>query len=208
MNKRIMAFLLVIAVCFVSGTLYSQDQVSAPVFKDGDTWLFNIARETTATSTASTHGTYEVKFEQGKLRLFSINGDQREEMTISPDGPSQGLLLLLGRSEQRPVLKFPFSVGQKWSYDYEITPTGERRRRRRSVEVDVAGIESVNTSAGSFKAYKLLVNESWSTGSNVGGTTSTYFYSPDTGSMIKRSTQNARNPATVETELIKFTPGR
>jgi hypothetical protein len=159
-------------------------------------------------STLSTHGMYELKFTKGNLKLFDVNGDQRDEMTITSDGPAQGLLALVGKSEQRPILRFPFSVGQKWTYQYKITSPGERRPHNRSVEVNVAGIETVSTPAGIFKAYKLQTRESWLSGrSNVGGTESTYFYSPDTGSMIKRSTQNIRNPATVETELIKFTPG-
>jgi hypothetical protein len=208
MDKRLFLFVFAVVVFFRVGTVFSQDQVPAPAFKEGDTWLFNIARETSASSTLSTHGMYELKFTKGNLKLYEVNGDQRDEMTITSDGPAQGLLALVGKSEQRPILKFPFSVGQKWTYQYRITSPGERRPHNRSVEVNVAGIETVSTSAGVFKAYKLQTRESWLSGrSNVGGTESTYFYSPDTGSMIKRSTQNIRNPATVETELIKFTPG-
>ncbi len=74
----------------------------------------------------------------------------------------------------------------------------------------IAGMEQVTTPAGSFKAYKLTRSESWTVGSirgSRGGSTTTYFYSPETRSIIKSSNVSENNPGTVETELIKFTPG-
>jgi hypothetical protein len=73
-------------------------------------------------------------------------------------------------------------------------------------------MEQVTTPAGSFKAYKLIKSESWSTTGRGGGTgggssTTTYFYSPETRSIVKLSIASENNPGTVETELIKFTPG-
>ena len=71
-------------------------------------------------------------------------------------------------------------------------------------------MEQVTTSAGSFKVYKLIRSESWTVGSRFGGrgsSTTTYFYSPETRSIVKSSSVNDNNPGTVETELIKFTPG-
>jgi hypothetical protein len=68
----------------------------------------------------------------------------------------------------------------------------------------------VTTSAGTFKAYKLVKSATWSTGRGgrgQGGLTETYFYSPETRSIVKSSSLNDNNPATIETELIKFTPG-
>jgi len=73
----------------------------------------------------------------------------------------------------------------------------------------IAGMEQVTTPDGSFKAYKLTRSESWTVGSIRvrGDTTTTYFYSPETRSIIKSSNVSENNPGTVETELIKFTPG-
>jgi len=101
---------------------------------------------------------------------------------------------------------------KKWTFQYETTPAGLPRAQRRSVEVNVAEMEQVTTPAGSFKAYKLVRSESWSTTGRGGGgrantATTTYFYSPETRSIVKSSSLNDNNPGTVETELIKFTPG-
>jgi hypothetical protein len=76
-------------------------------------------------------------------------------------------------------------------------------------------MEQVTTPAGAFKAYKLVKSENWSTSGPRGGkgggstnsSTTTYFYSPETRSIVKSSNVNDKNPGTVETELIKFTPG-
>ena len=67
-------------------------------------------------------------------------------------------------------------------------------------------MEQVTIPAGTFKAYKLVRSESWSTGPSGtrGSNTTIYFYSPETRSIVKRSTENENNPGTVETELIKF----
>ena len=70
-------------------------------------------------------------------------------------------------------------------------------------------MEQVTTPAGSFKGYKLIRSERWSVGSRLGegSSTTTYFYSPETRSIVKRSGLNDNNPGTIETELIKFTQG-
>src|SRR5262245_25509673 len=93
------------------------------------------------------------------------------------------------KSDQRPDLKFPLSVGQKWTYQYETKLAGLTQVQRRFVEVNVAGMEQVT--AGSFKAYKLIRSESWSmtSGGRFAGRngTATYFYSPETKSIAKSS---------------------
>jgi hypothetical protein len=116
----------------------------------------------------------------------------------------------IGKKEQRPDLKFPLSVGQKWNYEIMVRPPGTRRDQRRSAEVTVVGQEQVTTPAGSFKAYKLVRSESWSSTGMAGrgsSNTSNFFYSPETRSIVKRVTENSNNPGITTVELIKFTPG-
>jgi hypothetical protein len=213
MSKRIL-FSVFTAVLFWSTVIVlAQEQAAAPAFKEGDTWQFNISRKgQIASSTDQNDGMYELSVTQGAVKLYDVNGGQKTEIPIQPDGPTQVLLGLVGKSNQRPDLKFPLSAGQKWTYQYETRPAGLSRDQRRSVEVNVAGIEQVNTPAGSFKAYKIIRSESWSTTGRGGGTgggssTTTYFYSPETRSIVKASLVNENNPGTVERELIKFTPG-
>lgn len=65
-------------------------------------------------------------------------------MDIKPDQPGGGLLQLVGKNEDRANLKFPLSVGRKWTYQYESRGAGSRVEIKRSVEVNVTGIEHGN----------------------------------------------------------------
>jgi hypothetical protein len=156
-------------------------------------------------STEQLIGTYELAFLQGKIKLYQVGEGQKTELEIAPN--TEGLLSLVGQREQRPHLKFPLSVGQKWTYEYTDRPVSAKRDQNRSVEVSVVGMEQVTTPAGSFKAYKLLRTESWPRPGGWNTNTAMYFYSPETRSIVKRSTANNTNSAPVELELIKFTPG-
>jgi len=162
-------------------------------------------------TTGQLEGLYELTFTQGKVKLFEVSGNQKNEMVVLPDGPSQSLLALLGKSEQLQRIKFPLAVGQKWTYQYETQPPGARRAVRINAEVNVIGVEQVTTAAGSFKAYKLKRTQS--AGAFVYGrsniSTNTYFYSPETRSIVKSSSLNEGSgpTTTIENELIKFTPG-
>jgi hypothetical protein len=212
MAKPILLVVFATAI-FWSTALLAQEQAPAPSFKEGDTWQFNISRkEQFATSTEQNEGLYELSIRQGAVRIYQIEGSQKNEMTVQPDGPMQALLRLIGKSDQRPDLKFPLSVGQKWTYGYQTRFPNTRQDQRRSAEVNVTGIDQVTVPAGSFKTYKLIKSESWSIGGTraagtTNSTTSTYFYSPETRSIVKASTMVEKNPGTIETELIKFTPG-
>jgi hypothetical protein len=216
MNNRMLSLGFALALFFSTAIILAQEQAPAPVHKEGDTWQFNISRKgQIASSTDQNEGMYELSIAQGAVKLYELNGSQKNEIPIQPEGPSQGLLRLVGKSDQRPDLKFPLSLGQKWTYEYETRPAGQPRDQRRSVEVTVAGMEQVTMPAGAFKVYKLVKSESWSTtgprggkgGGSTNGSTTTYFYSPETRSIVKSSNVNDKNPGTVETELIKFTPG-
>src|SRR5262245_23383624 len=213
MTKRILFSVFAAALFWSTAVVFAQEQAPAPSFKDGDTWQFNIFRKgQIASSTDQNEGMYELSFTQGAVKLYELNGSQKNEIPIQPEGPSQQLLRLVGKSDQRPDLKFPLSVGQKWSYEYQTRPAGSRSEQRRSAEVSVAGMEQVTTPAGSFKVYKLIRSESWSTANRVGGGgknsgTTIYFYSPESRSIVKGSSVNDNNPGTVEIELIKFRPG-
>ena len=75
-----------------------------------------------ASSTDQNEGMYELSVTQGVVKLYELNGSQKNEIPVQPDGPSQDLLRLVGKSDQRPDLKFPLSAGQKWTYEYVTRP--------------------------------------------------------------------------------------
>jgi hypothetical protein len=211
MSKRILLSVFAVALFWSTVVVLAQDQAPAPVFKEGDTWQFNRTNKGQLTSSSERiSGIYELLFSQGQMKVYEVVGNQKNELDVKPGGPGEGLLAAVANSEQRPTLKFPLSGGQKWTYEYETRPPGARENQKRSVEVAVTGMEQVTTPAGSFKAYKLVRTEQWRGGGrNVvwNKSTTTYFYSPETKSVVKSSSVQDNSSATSENELIKFTPG-
>jgi hypothetical protein len=210
-NPRRFSFLVALALVWSIVTVAAQEQAPAPSFKEGDIWQFNVARNNTvASSTEVADGTYELTILQGKVKLSVLDGNQKTELPTAPDGATQELLSLVGKSPQLQDLKFPLSIGQKWAFDYQTRPVGARNDQRRSAEVVVTGMEQVTTPGGTFKVYKVVRSMQWTGGgrfATVNTGTITCLYSPETRSMVKRSSENSNNPGTVTMELIKFTPG-
>ena len=210
-SKRVHFSVVVLAFFWSIATVSAQDQAPAPSFKDGDTWQINrTAKGQRTSSSERVTGIYDLVFSQGQVKVYEVNGNQKTEMDIKSEGPGSGLTSLIGIQEDRPSLNFPLSVGQKWSYEYVNRPIGAREDVKFFVEVTVSGIEQVTTPAGSFKAYKLVRNQQRRAGGRTVkwiSTTTTYFYSPDTKSVVKSTTVSDDGPGTTDTELIKFTPG-
>jgi hypothetical protein len=139
-----------------------------------------------------------------KSRYFKGSGDQKKDL----DQQSDALLALLGSSKSQRFehdLQFPFSIGKKWTSEYQTTVSGIRGSR--SVEVRVLGLEDVMTAAGKFSAFKLQ-KEDW--GRFPCRWVTTYFYSPQTKSVVKSSYNGAVGEQCSgkglkrEIELIKF----
>jgi len=210
MKTRVWFLLLVTALTVCTALSFAQEQAPAPVFKDGDTWKFNRIVKGRASSSERFTGTYDLVFSQGQIKVYEINDDKRTEMDVKSEGPGSGLLSLIGIVEERPILKFPLSVGQKWNYEFLNRPAGAREESKYFVEIAVTGIEEVTTRAGSFKAFKLIRNQQRrAAGRQVRwiSTTTTYFYSSETKSIVKLISVSDEGSASQETELLKYTPG-
>ena len=211
------SYLMVALFFSMTSVAFGQAQAPAPAFKEGDTWQLKFeqqGRQQGRTSTDQLEGIFEIKFTQGGFKLYEVEGGKglggEIPIMYGTDDRSERLLVGLGQNEKRLNLKFPLSVGQKWTYQYTVRPLGYPADQRRSVEVNVVGMEDVTTPAGTFKTFKLVRVEGYNPNPR-GGTyvrvTSTYFYSPDTKSNVKGSSKNDYNDATSQSELVKFTPG-
>ncbi len=205
--KRLLMLMLLVGL--LGSEALAQESAPAPVFKDGDTWRINISRMGQVSSTTDQNeGIYELVFTQGKVKVFAVDGDQKKELEIQPDSTAETLLGVVGKSERRPDLKFPLTMGKKWDYQFINKPAGARQEQRRAVEVAVVGQEQITVPAGSFKVFKLVRTEQWSVGrTGVNTSTSTFYYSPETKSIVKRITESSNNPGILTNDLLKFTPG-
>lgn len=205
MKKLPISLSLTISIALAAAA-FAQQQTTKPEYNGSEVWQYRSSEKgfTGATSEAL-NGTYELIYQQGTVKAYLIDGSAREEVNTRPDFPGENLLLLLGAADRRPDLRFPLTVGQKWDYKYENTPRGARRSETRSVEIAVTGMEQVTTPAGVFNAYKLVKSELWSgSGKNArqNSSSTTYFYSPDTKSIVKSSFES-ESGGKREIELIK-----
>jgi hypothetical protein len=142
---------------------------------------------------------------EGKVKAFLLDGTKKEEISLASDTNAEILLGLLGGKDERS-LKFPLSVGQKWTYQYRWRAPGARETETYYGEVNVIGVEQIATSAGTFKTFRLEQSISRPRGPRTGGRqafSTTYFFSPDTKSVIK-SNHVRDDGGTRDVELIKF----
>jgi hypothetical protein len=126
MAKLIRLSVLAAAIFCSTAILIAQEQANAPVHKEGDTWQFNFSRKGQfVSSTELNDGMYELSITQGVVKIYEVNGNQKNEIAIQPNSPTQGVLRLIGKSNQqgeRPNVKFPLSVGQQWTYQMKLHP--------------------------------------------------------------------------------------
>jgi len=107
MNTQIILSIFNILLFCSTAVVIAQEQAPAPTHKEGDTWQFSISRKGGAvSSTELNDGTYELVFTQGNVKLFEVSGNQKTEIEAKADGgPTQALLSLVGKSDQRPGSK-------------------------------------------------------------------------------------------------------
>jgi hypothetical protein len=100
MTKTILFSVFVAVIFWSTAILFAQEQTPAPVHKEGDTWQFSIFRKgQIGTSTELNEGMYEVSVTQGVVKLYQVDGGQKIEKTIVPDGPTETFVRLIGKSE-------------------------------------------------------------------------------------------------------------
>ena len=68
---------------------------------------------------------YEVAVTQGVVKLYELEGGKKNEKPIDPDGPTQTFVRLIGKSDKRPTLKFPLSVGQNGRMSTKLDPPAQ-----------------------------------------------------------------------------------
>ncbi|HXV79350.1 MAG TPA: hypothetical protein VEG60_05695 [Candidatus Binatia bacterium] len=182
-----------LAGCAASGPTISTPvrpgaAVAAPAYQNGDQWTYQIVRST---------GDNE------QIRISYRNGKFEHDNPTIYNGAIWAIVYRTDGDLQ--PLSFPLTPGKSWSYRYHATdPRG--RKNWRDAEVKVVGptAQPIKTPAGQFKAVEIQRFESWGRAQR----TSTYFYSPDTKSVVKLVSDNLANNQHYELELIKFSPGR
>ena len=105
MAKLIPLFVFVAAIFCSTAIVFAQEQAPAPSYKEGDTWQFNIVpKGQLGKSTDQNEGIYELTFTQGVVKIYDVNGGQKNERSVQPDGPTQALLRLLEKAINDRIL--------------------------------------------------------------------------------------------------------
>lgn len=164
--------------------------VPAPAYRNGDQWAYQVSRS---------DGNDE------QVRISYRNGKFEHDNPTIFD--STVFATVHHTNGDLKPLAFPLASGKSWSYRYE----GTSRRGRtmwRDAEVKVIGpsVQPIKTKAGQFKAVEIQRIETW----GVAERKTTYFYSPETRSVVKLVSDLASPSSTqhYEMELIKYNGGR
>ena len=185
-----------------------EQRAEAPAYHGGDSWVFRVKRESLTQSSADAigkGGDFEVISSKGQVGIFRLESGGR--VAINRPGSLFWLLPTSRVQEDRHKLfDFPLFVGKKW----ELRVL--QGTRWLPAINEVTAIEKVATPAGTFRAFRierLIVRGVLS--ANTGREWFTYFYSPETRSVVKysfvRDTLFGGVSETTEIELIKHGAG-
>ncbi|CAB3789419.1 hypothetical protein [Pararobbsia alpina] len=193
-----------LAVFAVSLSMHSAcaEETAAPRYRIGDAWSFvsvdalSPARNIRFTETI-THRTPD----GADLRVDDAAGHTWQKALDADGNTVRSLNYLPNPTDRR--LKFPMSVGMRWTVDYDLGPLHFTFNRQ------VVGFEEVQTRAGTFKAYRIegsgTVKSAGQTSS--GEVTETSWYAPAAKRIVKddwHSKIQDRLPAQVHIELVQM----
>ena len=190
---------------FQSSDASAQEQLKRAPYAEGQFWLFKLKSWDwqVSSSTRLLSGFYKILHTQGQFKYFYVDEKGNEEsIAVHPN-----LRWLLG---QRPRdFRFPLSVDKKWRYQYPwrvILPEGATPQNlTRTVEIEVVGVEEVDTPAGTVEAFK-LVKEDWYVARHR--VVTTYYWNRRIRSVVKslydESVDTHGTGGKAEFELIKY----
>lgn len=204
--KKIFLFLIAGVLLIATSKAFGQEQLEAPNYKDGDFWLFKATeRDFVGSRSDPIVGDFSVEYLTGRVKVSFIDGGQKSDVSSYQSSVLQSMLgSYKGAYLGGEYLRFPLSVGTKWTVSYDAALRGSRKKQNRSVEVRVEGTDKVTTPAGAFRAYKLVREDSARAGSLW---LLTYYYSPETKSIVKfllDASVGTGSGGKREIELIKF----
>ncbi len=181
-------------------------EVKAPVYNDGDWWVFQVKEEGKRPWNA------RVTYKDGKFDSDELAFLRGEDI---PDAPSfLPFASVFLNDPQKKWLDFPLVPGKRWSfrYLYEWAPAGSTYTKFAIAEAEVMGTvaQQMKTPAGSFNLIKIRRTDWLKRGRRAD---LTYFYSPETKSVVKLtadvSGRSGRDLPELhfEMKLIKFGRG-
>lgn len=204
MIKRIsllLAFVLFLPLVDIAAP---EERAEAPVFKEGDFWKFKVTSKPESGASPANklpNGIFILRYAKGAIQVRELV-DEKEIVSEQLDIP---VLLCFRQGPRAQDLQFPFYLGKEWPYSYKVTIT-------QTAQLKVVALERVATQAGTFQTFKIDKTLQWSIASVRWGTgikaiRGTYFYSPETKSIVKFDSVGDTGFAR-SIELLKFETSR
>ena len=219
-------FFLITLICFLPASFArAEDQVQAPVFKEGDFWKFKIVEKSVPgrSSTAIQHpnGIYTLRHNAtGRMRVQELI--ENKEVLLESGQYLRRILSVLGlRQTGGPegpptrfniLLPFPFYVGKQWRDSYKTTVRNTFSVPH-TVNSEVVAEQQVTTQAGDFRAlriertHQVAVSNADSGTSFIAITRGAYYYCPETKSIVKYDLVGDSGDD-LHIELLEFVPAR
>jgi hypothetical protein len=154
--------LLLAAIAALPASAQSVDQ---PTIKEGDRWNYLVTQEQGPNNWSQTHN--EVIVQRATASTIYFTAGQ-----IGSKIPADEVFMGADWSRIRAVngkemvvnrpLAFPLSVGKTWNINYtEQHPEKHKRWEQREIKYTVLGYETLQLSAGTFKALKIEGEGHW-----------------------------------------------
>ncbi|MBT9522499.1 MAG: hypothetical protein IV101_16620 [Dechloromonas sp.] len=189
-----------LALALLASCLAHAQNVERPAIEVGDRWKYETKDGLTQLVTGQTE------------RIITATGNDRIEATENGSPAiytTEWNPLETPESRFEPAsraFKFPLAVGDKWRHEGKTLNKATGSDGRSQYEVKVVGQEKITVPAGSFDAYKLVM-EGYFTVHNMGNSrsfpfTRTYWYAPSAKASVKIENDAPRNNWRME--LIEF----
>lgn len=205
-NKSGLGMMILSAFLILASNLRAQEQAPAPVYNEGDIWVFRVTEHMSAENTKGLDGNYKVIYKGGKFIVAFPGGEKPQNR----QNLGQVKSMLDEPNDKKQLLQFPLSVGKKWTTSYEAEIRGASRPTSRNGETKVTGTEEITTPAGTFRAFKIERYETDLRRKKRGGDEQgsyTYYYSSEVRGIVKLSYER-ESGAGKSIELVKYVPAR
>jgi hypothetical protein len=202
--KNVFGFAIVVLFLLGPPNLFAQNEVPVPTFNNGDFWLFNVTeKDFQVQSTRALDGEFEVFYSGGKFLVRRPGGEDVSGLDIGE------IRRMVNPNSEQQYTQFPLAVSKKWATNYNVQLRGNKMPVGRHADTNVTGLEEVATPAGKFRAFKIERYDTGGGGRNIGNFVYTYYYSPETRSLVKYHSEAVSKGAgasagKTDIELIKF----
>ena len=192
--RALLVFLTLIAV-----SASAEEQIQAPVFKEGDFWKFKIIQKAApGFPRPEWNGIYVVRYVNGGIQVRKLV----DEKEVPPEPNGIPALLGFRKTELEHALEFPLYVGKKSRYSFKFLKATDL------FNIEVMSKEQVTTEAGIFQTFKIECTKQWAEpGGGIISVPATYFYSPEAKTIVKYDSESDHGYI-LHIELLNFESSR